>query len=308
MLEWLKLKIQVSYHCKNLLIILALDRNDRKKKLTRHTGTRRLWVVFTNLKVKIKKCCRLIQCKFCVSKFTIHTQLHRTNTNRLKNLNSYWRNPLHICLTQLNFIDQYGARKKENKRIISDKAYRCRTKILCNQLKPTIDHFTTGARSVKAWYKCCTQINESLNNLFSYIVPKNNIYRGSMWLTNRIMLAIAINVVGYIIFFKILMQKIDIDMTTSIAFFWTHLPCTKQKELKNTSRDENNWIKTRSNTKITVRASNRFRTNNWPDRKRSNACQRCKERGHNSTLKILFVPSGYHSQLQKQKKTRFALQ
>ena len=123
-------------------------------------------------------------------------------------------------------------------------------KVLYNQLTTYMYPFTSGVKLVNVWHKFCTQINESCNSAFSYTALKNYTYSRNMLPTSRTILATAINMIGYEAFFNILMQKIDIDMTSYIEYLffrqgyrqkknkliYIHSPSTKQKEPKNTSK------------------------------------------------------------------------
>ena len=199
-------------------------------------------------------------------------------------------------------------KKRDPTSNVSDKAYRCRVedKELYDQLKLIVDLFTSEEMLFEAWHIFCTQKNESLNNTFSYLAPKNRTFSGSMSLTHRIMLAIGINVLGYNKFLSIIMQRLHIDKTSTVDNFLIKkdIARTKHADLhassehktkraqkhvakmktllleklsKNKKQEEDYAVGIGLNNENIVQSTIEKKT------KKGNTCSRCQKSGHTTT-------------------------
>jgi hypothetical protein len=64
-----------------------------------------------------------------------------------------------------------------------------------------------------------TQVNESFNNTFAWLAPKNKVYCGSCSLRNRLAMGIGIHAVGTSTYFERLFRKLGIVMTPNVRHF-----------------------------------------------------------------------------------------
>lgn len=99
--------------------------------------------------------------------------------------------------------------------------YRCKTKdgTLYNILSEKISRFITLERLKEVAHGMDTQVNESFNNTASWFAPKNKVYCGSRSLSNRISLAVGINTLGLLQYFKRLYKKLGIVITPNVLHF-----------------------------------------------------------------------------------------
>jgi hypothetical protein len=82
--------------------------------------------------------------------------------------------------------------------------YRCKTKDakLYVKLDEILSRFITLERLNEVAHGMDTQVNESFNNTFSWLAPKNKVYAGSQSLKNRLCIGIGINALGTHEYFK----------------------------------------------------------------------------------------------------------
>ena len=64
-----------------------------------------------------------------------------------------------------------------------------------------------------------TQVNESLNNTISWLAPKNKVYCASPSLANRISIAVGVNSIGLLAYYRRLFNKLGIVVTPDILHF-----------------------------------------------------------------------------------------
>jgi hypothetical protein len=67
---------------------------------------------------------------------------------------------------------------------------------LFEKLQPIVEHFVTVERLTEVAHGMDTQVNESFNNTFSWLAPKNKVYCGSQSLRNRLCIGMGINALG----------------------------------------------------------------------------------------------------------------
>jgi hypothetical protein len=99
--------------------------------------------------------------------------------------------------------------------------YRSKSKdsALYEKLKDIVARFVTVDRLKEVAHGMDTQVNESFNNTFSWLAPKNKIYCGSQSLKNRLCIGIGINGLGMEEYFRRLFKKLGIVMTANVAHF-----------------------------------------------------------------------------------------
>jgi hypothetical protein len=109
--------------------------------------------------------------------------------------------------------------------------YRCKVKDakLYGKLQEILSRFITLDRLKEVAHGMDTQVNESFNNTFSWLAPKNKVYCGSQSLKNRLCIGVGINTLGTHGYFKRLYKKLGIVMTDNILHF---LELKENKRLK----------------------------------------------------------------------------
>jgi hypothetical protein len=118
----------------------------------------------------------------------------------------------------------------------NERYYRCKTKDakLYQILKGIFDLFVSLDRLQEVAHGVDTQVNESFNNTASWFAPKNKVYCGTRSLHNRIGMAIGINSLGLLDYFKRPNKTYGIAMTPNVMHFWTvNKERNRQKRLKN---------------------------------------------------------------------------
>jgi hypothetical protein len=110
--------------------------------------------------------------------------------------------------------------------------YRCKTKDakLYVKLQEILERFITPERLKEVAHGMDTQCNESFNNTFSWLAPKNKVYCGTRSLRNRLCIGIGIHALGTTEYFKRVYRKLGINMTDNIAYF------LESKEIKRMQR------------------------------------------------------------------------
>jgi hypothetical protein len=101
---------------------------------------------------------------------------------------------------------------------------------LFNILQPIVQRFITIERLKEVAHGMDTQCNESFNNTFSWLAPKNKVYCGSQSLRNRLSIGIGINTIGHLHYFTRLYEQLGIIMTPNVRHFLA------TKETKRTKR------------------------------------------------------------------------
>jgi hypothetical protein len=99
--------------------------------------------------------------------------------------------------------------------------YRSMTKdvVLFEKLQPMVERFVTIDRLKEVAHGMDTQVNESFNNTFSWLAPKNKVYCGSQSLRNRLSIGIGINALGHPSYFTRLYKTLGIVMTENVQNF-----------------------------------------------------------------------------------------
>ena len=103
----------------------------------------------------------------------------------------------------------------------SERYYRCLKKDakLFTVLEELIERFVTPEALEDLCHGMDTQVNESLNNTIAWFAPKNKSYCSSLSLTNRICIALGINSVGFIAYYRRLLMKLGIRLTPDVEHF-----------------------------------------------------------------------------------------
>jgi hypothetical protein len=76
-----------------------------------------------------------------------------------------------------------------------------------------------------------TQCNESFNNTASWLAPKNKVYCGSQSLHNRLSIALGINVLGFVGYFKRPFKLLGIAFTPDVQYYLQSKESTRKKRL-----------------------------------------------------------------------------
>ena len=105
----------------------------------------------------------------------------------------------------------------------TDKIYRCKEKDseLYSYLEAVLERYLTKAALLEVGHGMDTQVNESLNNSIAWLAPKNKTYAGSRSLTNRVYIAIGIQSIGSLHYFKRLLGALGIDVTPDVLHYLT---------------------------------------------------------------------------------------
>jgi hypothetical protein len=112
--------------------------------------------------------------------------------------------------------------------------YRCKTKdaALFGALEPIVARFVTLQRLHEVAHGLDTQVNESFNNTFSWVAPKNKVYSGSQSLRNRLSIAIGINGLGTVDYFTRLYKSLGVIMTPNVHHFLQLKEQTRVKRIQ----------------------------------------------------------------------------
>jgi hypothetical protein len=86
-------------------------------------------------------------------------------------------------------------------------------------LEEKVAQFISFKRLKEVAHGMDTQVNESFNNTVSWFAPKNKVYFGTQSLTNRIGLALGVNTLGLLVYFKRLFAALHINMTDNVLHF-----------------------------------------------------------------------------------------
>ena len=99
--------------------------------------------------------------------------------------------------------------------------YRSKTKdgTLYKKLEHVIERFVTFDRLREVAHGMDTNVNESFNNTFSWLAPKNKVYCGTQSLHNRLSIGIGIQSIGLLEYFKRLYSTLGISITPNVLNF-----------------------------------------------------------------------------------------
>lgn len=102
---------------------------------------------------------------------------------------------------------------------------------LYNILSDKIERFILLDRLKEVAHGMDTQANESFNNAASWLAPKNKVYCGSKSLQNRLSIAVGINTIGLVAYFKCLFKVLGIRMTADVEYYLGTKETTRSKRL-----------------------------------------------------------------------------
>jgi hypothetical protein len=102
--------------------------------------------------------------------------------------------------------------------------------LLHSKLQEIVARFITVDRLKEVAHGMDTQVNESFNNTFSWVAPKNKVYCGSSSLHNRLSLAIGINSLGMKLYFGRLYKRLGIIMTPNVTHYLTVKETSRAKK------------------------------------------------------------------------------
>jgi hypothetical protein len=124
-------------------------------------------------------------------------------------------------------------RKTAAERAASPRFYRCKVKDvdLYKVLHEKIYRFISLDRLKEVAHGMDTQCNESFNNTASWLAPKNKVYCGSQSLQNRLSIALGINVLGFVGYFKRLFKMLGIAFTPDVQYYLQSKESTRNKRL-----------------------------------------------------------------------------
>jgi hypothetical protein len=103
---------------------------------------------------------------------------------------------------------------------------------LYSKLHQIVERFVTVDRLQEVAHGMDTQVNESFNNTFSWLAPKNKVYCGSQSLQNRLCMGIGINALGIDEYFRRLFKKMCIIMTPNVQHFLEVKESKRSKRIK----------------------------------------------------------------------------
>jgi hypothetical protein len=112
-------------------------------------------------------------------------------------------------------------RLREAQRLASERFYRCKIKdaALYDTLYKKLSRFISLDKLKEVAHGMDTQVNEGFNNTVSWFAPKNKVYCGSPSLSNRIGMALGINMLGLHKYFMLLFKTLGIVMTDNVTYF-----------------------------------------------------------------------------------------
>jgi hypothetical protein len=127
-----------------------------------------------------------------------------------------------------------GLSEEDRKLPQNKRFYRSLTKDkdLYELLSPIVDRFITFDRLTEVAHGMDTQCNESYNNTFSWIAPKNKVYCGSQSLRNRLSIGVGINILGHLEYFTRLYRKLGIIITPNVQHYLAKKETRRTKRIK----------------------------------------------------------------------------
>jgi hypothetical protein len=207
------------------------------------------------------------------------------------------------------FLARRGAQDVDNNK----RFYRSMEKdaVLHSKLQEIVARFITVDRLKEVAHGMDTQANESLNNTFSWLAPKNKVYCGSQSLHNRLSIAVGINMLGTKEYFKRLFGRLGIIMTSNVMHFLSVKARNRTKRIdksktsdKKKTRKEAYFETLKANEAVAARAkakrdgtykpgqnmnddssddSTRRPTQRQTNRKGPAVCPHCGKKGHKTT-------------------------
>lgn len=114
-------------------------------------------------------------------------------------------------------------RKKQTpeQRQRTNQHHRSKTKdaLLYEKLKDIICRFISAEALAEVSHGMDTQMNESLNNTVSWFAPKNKVFCSTGSLHNRLSMAIGINSLGFLSYYRRLLSRLGIAATPDVIHF-----------------------------------------------------------------------------------------
>jgi hypothetical protein len=109
----------------------------------------------------------------------------------------------------------------EEEKKLSDQFYRSKSTDaeLYKWLSDLIESLTTMEKLEEIGHGMDTTVNDALNNIISWIVPKNNNYSGTVSLVCCIHMALSMHLVGFKRFFIDLFTAMQVEMTDGICYY-----------------------------------------------------------------------------------------
>jgi hypothetical protein len=141
----------------------------------------------------------------------------------------------------------------------SKKYYRCKEKDakLYALLAATMARFVTIDKLEEMAHDMDTNMNEGFNNICTWFAPKNKVFAGSGSLNNRIALAVGINSIGVLPFYKKLFRKMGITMTDNVEHYLNFREDARMKQIATgrttnakKEKNKNKYLKLQEQTRI----------------------------------------------------------
>jgi len=112
-------------------------------------------------------------------------------------------------------------RKSQTEEERAKHCYRCKVKdvALYEQLNHLIARFITIEALLELAHSLDTNANESFNQSISWMAPKNKVYSMSVSLKIRIGMAIGINTMGLVRYYRLLFDKLGMAMTSDVYHY-----------------------------------------------------------------------------------------
>ena len=136
----------------------------------------------------------------------------------------------HFCGDWCRRKNQPASRQQDH-----DRFYRSKTKDaeLYTKLQEIVEKYITVDRLKEVSHGMDTNINESFNNTFSWLAPKNKVDCGTQSLQTRLTMGIGIQGLGLLEYFKKLFVKLGIEITSNVLNF---LSVKETKQAKRISK------------------------------------------------------------------------
>jgi hypothetical protein len=176
-------------------------------------------------------------------------------------------------------------------------------------LNSIVSRFVTVDRLKEVAHGMDTQANESLNNTFSWLAPKNKVYCGSQSLQNRLSIGLGINMLGTQQYFKRLFVALGVFMTSNVKHYLSVKESnrakriTKSKATEVKKRRKESYFETQRKEEAIARQARKKRDGTYrtgqnmdddssddniarPTRRpaaRSYVCPHCGKSGHKTT-------------------------
>ena len=102
-----------------------------------------------------------------------------------------------------------------------DRFYRSKTNdaALYDKLQEIVNKYITFDRLKEVAHGMDTNVNESFNDTFSWLAPKNKVYCGTQSLQNRLSMGIGIQGLGLLEYFRRLFKKLGVIVTPNILHY-----------------------------------------------------------------------------------------